>query len=115
MLYFRKKLKQYESRSWKKYHSNSTDSIRSKTYELNFSLRCQLEEDNGCISITSEMLDIIGTGKTENEAYQSFCQEFDFIYNRYNDLNDNQLTDRLLNIKKMINLTEKTYSDGSLP
>lgn len=78
-----------------------------KTYELNFSLRCQLEEDDGCISITSEMLDIIGTGKTENEAYQSFCQEFDFIYNRYNDLNDNQLTDRLLNIKKMINLTVK--------
>ena len=51
-----------------------------KTYELNFSLRCQLEEDDGCISITSEMLDIIGTGKTESEAYQSFCQEFD-LYN----------------------------------
>lgn len=72
---------------------------------MNFSLRCQLEEDDCCVSITSEMLDIIGTGKTENEAYQGFCQEFDFIYNRYNDLNDNQLTDRLLNIKKMINLT----------
>ena len=79
----------------------------NKTYQLNFPLRCQLEKEDGVFSITSEMLDIIGTGVNEKDAYQNFCQEFDFIYNRHNDLNDNQLSNRLLNIKKIINLTVK--------
>ncbi len=49
------------------------------------------------------MLDIIGTGRDENEAKASFAEEFDFIYRRLNTLNDDQLTERNKLIKININ------------
>ena len=54
------------------------------------------------------MLDIIGTGETEDEAEISFAQEFDYIYNRFNELDDSQLTERIKNIKLFANYLVKS-------
>lgn len=72
-------------------------------YTFKYPLRCKFEKEDGFYTIQSELLDIIGTGATEDEAEKNFAQEFDFIYKRYNELLDNQLSDRLRFIKSILN------------
>lgn len=79
-----------------------------KKYILNFPLRCNLEYEEGFYSITCEMLDIIGTGLTEEDAEINFNQEFDFIYTRFNELKDENLSDRILNFKKILQILVKS-------
>jgi predicted RNase H-like HicB family nuclease len=74
-----------------------------KAYVLNFPLRSSLDKENDYYVIHNEMLDIIGTGETEDDAEKNFAEEFDFIYKRYNELNDNQLSDKLNRIKVFLN------------
>ena len=81
-----------------------------KHYALQFPLPCKIENEDGVYSIISEMLDIIGTGETLPQAKQNFNQEFDFIFNRYNQLDDAQLSERLLGIKKILNLVVKNVA-----
>jgi hypothetical protein len=88
--------------------------LDNKSYELNFPLRCLLENEEGYYVLTSEMLDIVGTGTTEETALKSLSQEFDFIYQRYNQLSDDQLSDRLKNIKKILNITVKKINNGGI-
>ena len=79
-----------------------TDIIVSDTrnYMLKYPLRCLFEKEDDYFIIQSEMLGIIGTGLTEDDAENSFAEEFDFIYNRLNTLDDNSLTNhnRLIRI-----------------
>jgi hypothetical protein len=56
------------------------------------------------------MLDIIGTGESEESAKESFAVEFDYIFTRYNELPENQLSERLLKIKTIINLLVKSVA-----
>ncbi len=63
----------------------------NKIYNLRFPLRCKFENEEGFYTIQSELLDIIGTGETEDEAENTFGQEFDFIFKRYNGLEEGQL------------------------
>ncbi len=77
--------------------------FNDKAYVLNFPLRSSLEKDNDYYVIHNEMLDIIGTGETEDDAEKNFAEEFDFIYKRYNELNDDQLSDKLNRIKVFLN------------
>lgn len=72
-------------------------------YTLRYPLRCKFEKEDDFYSIQSELIDLIGTGKSEDEAEKNFAQEFDFIYKRYNELADNQLSDRIKFIKSIIN------------
>jgi hypothetical protein len=90
----------------------STDIIKvnQRTYQLSFPLRCAWEKEEDYVFITSELLDIIGTGLNEEEAELNFFQEFDFIYQRYNQLNDNHLSKRILNIKNILNYLVKSIS-----
>jgi len=54
-------------------------------YELNSPLRCLfLKQDNFYI-IQSELLDIIGTGSSQEEAESQFFKSFDYCFRRYND------------------------------
>jgi hypothetical protein len=78
-----------------------TITTKNKRYELNFDLLCIFEKEDDYFVIKNDMLDLIGTGLTEIAAKESFCQEFDFIYQRYNQLEDNKLSNRILNIKKL--------------
>jgi hypothetical protein len=55
-------------------------------------------------TIKSDLLDIIGTGLTQKEAEENFAEEFDYIYKTYNSLTKNQLSERLIRIKKILNL-----------
>ena len=74
-----------------------------KTYILKYPLRCLFEKEYDFFVIQSEMLNIIGTGTTEDEAEKSFSEEFDFVYQRFNSLGDNKLTNHNLLIKSIIN------------
>lgn len=82
--------------------------VPGKKYLLHFPLRCLLEKEDDFFIVKSEQLDLIGTGQTEAEAKTSFCQEFDFIFQRYNQLSDDRLSPRLRDIKTMLNLFVKS-------
>ena len=75
----------------------------NKTYILKYPLRCLFEKDKGFFVIQSEMLSIIGTGITEDDAEKSFSEEFDFIYQRFNSLDDDALTNHNKLIKSILN------------
>jgi len=67
--------------------SYSTDKIKhdGRTYELSHPLRCLfLKEDNYYI-IQNELLDLIGTGITQEAAEQNFFRAFDYSYMRFNN------------------------------
>ena len=78
------------------------------SYLLNFPLRCSLEKEDGYYMIQSELLDIVGTGETEDEAEINFAEEFSFIYKRYNELTDEKLSDRIVSIKTILNYLVKS-------
>lgn len=73
------------------------------TYILAFPLRCKLEKEDDYFLIESEMLDIVSSGKTIDDAEKNFSEEFHFVYNRYNELPDKKLSDRIRRIKTMLN------------
>lgn len=77
-------------------------------YVLNFPLRCLfIKEEDFCV-IKNELLDIIGTGKTADEAEANFAEEFHYIYSRYNELSDDELTARIRGIKTVLKLYVKS-------
>jgi hypothetical protein len=75
----------------------------NKKYSLKYPLRCLFEKEEGFFVIQSEMLGIIGTGLTVEEAESSFAEEFDFIYDKFNTLNNELLTNHNLLIKSILN------------
>lgn len=77
------------------------------SYILNFPLRCSLEKEDDYYIIQAELLDLIGTGETEDEAERNFAQEFSFIYKRYNEVSDENLSDRIRGIKQILNIYVK--------
>lgn len=77
-------------------------------YFLKHPLRCLFEKEDNYFVIQSELLGIIGTGLTEDEAENSFADEFDYVYQRFNSLDNKSLTKHNLLIKNNINqLVEK--------
>lgn len=77
-------------------------------YNLAYPLRCLLEKEEDYYIIKSEMLDIIGTGLSEDEAEASFSQEFHYIYTRFNELPESKLSDRIKVIKTILNSLVKS-------
>lgn len=77
--------------------------INKKQYVLKFPLRCLFEKEDDYYVINNEQLDIIGTGLTQDDAEQNFKEEFDYLYNRLNSLEDNQINKRLLRVKRVLN------------
>jgi hypothetical protein len=71
-------------------------------YFFKYPLRCLFEKEDNYFIIQSEMLGIIGTGLTEDDAEKSFAEEFDFMYNRLNSLDSSSLTNHNLIIKNII-------------
>jgi hypothetical protein len=62
-----------------------------------------LEKEDDYFVLSNALLDLVGTGRTEAEAKESFFREFDVAYTRYNELPNEKLSDRLLKIKDIIN------------
>ncbi|TAE25118.1 MAG: hypothetical protein EAZ91_19510 [Cytophagales bacterium] len=75
----------------------------SHTYHLIGPLRCLFEKEDDYFVLTCELLDLVGTGLTMEDAQQSFAEEFEFIYNRYNTLSDTEMSHRLKAIKIILN------------
>lgn len=74
----------------------------TKNYILKYPLRCLFEKEDDYYVIQSEMLGIIGTGLSEDDAEKSFTEEFDFIYNRLKTLDDDSLTNHNRLIKNIL-------------
>lgn len=77
--------------------------IRDKQYILHYPLRCLFEKEEDYYIINNEQLDIIGTGLSQDEAETNFNEEFEYLFNRLNSLNDDKLNKRLTRIKYVIN------------
>jgi predicted RNase H-like HicB family nuclease len=84
-------------------YSPETIIINDKTYNLKFPLRCSFRKEEDYYVIKNEQLDIVATGQTPEDAETDFKEEFDYLYSRLNELNDNQLSNRMLAIKNTIN------------
>jgi hypothetical protein len=83
----------------------STDTIvyDTKTYILSSPLICKLEKEDNYFIIQSEMLGIVGTGLTIDDAEQNFSEEFHYIYHRYNELPNKEMGERVARIKNILN------------
>jgi hypothetical protein len=83
----------------------------STKYVLNQPLRCLFQSEENYYLIQCELLDLIGTGDTKDEAEAAFNEEFDYLYKKLNSLDDQQLTKHNQIVKTMINyLVEKVES-----
>lgn len=82
--------------------------IDQTKYILKYPLRCLFEKEEDYYVIQSEMLGIIGTGLTEDEAEKSFAEEFDFVFKRFNSLDNNSLTRHNRLIKDILNQIVET-------
>lgn len=84
-------------------YSPEVINVNNKQYILNFPLRCLFEKEDDYYLINNELIDIIGTGESQDEAEQNFNEEFDYLYSRLNSLDDSQLNKRLLRVKNVLN------------
>jgi predicted RNase H-like HicB family nuclease len=84
-------------------YATETIVFENKSYILAFPLRCKIDKEEGYYVIQSEMLDIVGTGKTIDEAEKNFSEEFHFVYQRYNEMPDKKLGERIKRIKTILN------------
>jgi hypothetical protein len=80
-------------------------------YVFNGNLMCELTKEDDNFFIKHPMLDIIGVGDTPMNAEIDFAEEFDFLYQRCNELPNNKLTDRLQRIKKLLNIYVKRVEE----
>jgi predicted RNase H-like HicB family nuclease len=81
--------------------------VSEKQYILFYPLRCSFEKEEDYYIIKNELIDIIATGLTIEEAETNFNEEFDFLYTRLNQLDNSKLSPRMQNIKTAINLFVK--------
>jgi hypothetical protein len=79
----------------------------NNNYIFTSNLMCEVIKEGNSIFIKNSMLDLIGVGETQMDAEIDFAEEFDFIYRRCNELPDEKLTDRLISIKKLLNIYVK--------
>jgi hypothetical protein len=89
--------------------SYTTDEIQymGSVYKLNAHLNCKLEKEDNYYIIENNLLDIVGTGKSIEYAKLSFAEEFDYIYKRYNELKETELTQRTKMARDFINIIVK--------
>jgi hypothetical protein len=64
-----------------------------------------MTKEDGQYMIENEMLAMIAAGRTQAEVKQDFADLFDYIYRRYNELPEEQLSARIIRIKTMLNHT----------
>lgn len=76
-----------------------------RQYVFNFPLLSIMTKEDGQYMIENDMLAMIAVGRTKAEAKQDFADLFDYVYRRYNELPDEQLTERIIRIKTLLNNT----------
>lgn len=99
---YRKIINAYSTNKFSLEYAPSVIVSDNNTYVLKFPLRCQFTKQENFFIIQSEMLGIIGTGLTEDDAEFSFAEEFDYIFQRLSTLESDSLTNRNFFIKSII-------------
>ena len=79
-------------------------SYADNSYVLKFPIYCEMIHDEDIYFLENSELGIYVSGESLEEAQQAFFEEFDYIFQRYNELSDEQLTDDVLSIKSFLNL-----------
>ncbi len=88
-----------------------TIALEKKTYELYFPLTCTVYKEDGNFVIQNEMLDLYAAGETLDEAEHDLYNEFDESYQLLNSINDDNLSERLLRAKLIINTSIKSITE----
>ena len=83
----------------------------SKVYLFNYPVLFQIYEEGSGTIIENEQLDIYAAGKSIAEAKNELSSQFDHSYKRLNELNDHQLSPKLLSVKEYFNFIIKSVSD----
>jgi len=86
-------------------------SVLSKTYEFKFPVLFQIYSEGKGTIIENEQLDIFASGKTVSDAKIDLYSQFDNSYNRLNELQDEQLSPKLLQVKQNLNFIIKIVKD----
>jgi hypothetical protein len=77
--------------------------LKDKIYELHTPLLCTVQKEDENYIIENEMLDLYAAGETIDEAEHDFYDEFDASFQLLNNLSDEELSERLLRAKRMMN------------
>jgi hypothetical protein len=72
-------------------------------YQLHTPLLCTVQKEDGNYLIENEMLDLYAAGETIDEAEHDFYNEFDAAFKLLNSLSNEELSERLLRAKAMMN------------
>jgi hypothetical protein len=87
--------------------------FNNRKYILNYPLRCLVEPAEDHVIIKSEQLDIYAVGKSIQEAEVDFSEEFDYLYRTLNSFPNDKLSERLNDIKIIINFFVKSSENGN--
>ena len=99
---YRKIIDTYSGKKYSLEYAPEVIVVGTKKYILKYPLRCLFEKEDDFFVLQSEMLGIIGTGVTEDDAENSFAEEFDYMYQRLDGLDSESLTNHNLLIKSII-------------
>lgn len=77
--------------------------VENKIYHLHTPLLCTVHKEDGNFIIENEMLDLYAAGENIDIAEHDLYKEFDESYQLLNSLRDDQLSERLLRAKDMMN------------
>lgn len=99
---YRKIINTYSGKKFSLEYAPEVIVAETKKYIMKYPLRCLFAKEDDYFIIQSEMLGIIGTGLSEDEAEKSFAEEFDYMYSRLNSLNTKSLTNHNQLIKNII-------------
>lgn len=72
-------------------------------YIFKYPLYCELIHESEGYILENQQLGIFANGNTIEEAKLNFAEEFDFVFDRYNTLSNDKLTDDVINIKSYLN------------
>ena len=86
-------------------------SFLNKTYEFKFPILFQIYQEGKGTIIENEQLDIYASGKNTADAKNDLYNQFDHSYNRLNELQDEQLNPKLLQVKQYLNFIIKSVKD----
>lgn len=77
--------------------------INNRKYIFHYSLVSIFEKEDGYYVVRNNQLDLIGTGESEIDAQHSFIEEFDYLFNKLNSLDDSKISKHLLRVKYILN------------
>jgi hypothetical protein len=85
--------------------------VNENVYKLKFPIHGKVEIEGSEHSIISAEFGLYGFGQTMDEAKVNFCEEFHYIYTRYNSLSPELLSKKVLEIKDYLNFI--VYNGGT--